>query len=96
MKSDLTSSKYLLSLFDQIHVPEKHTEQFLLGIGVKSSSVLVTGSLKDSRGSLSFDSNLMKEFNQVIANRNVWLAASTHRGEDEIILQLITRWVVSL
>ena len=87
MKSDLTSSKYLLSLFDQIHVPEKHTEQFLLGIGVKSSSVLVTGSLKDSRGSLSFDSNLMKEFNQVIANRNVWLAASTHRGEDEIILQ---------
>ena len=30
MKSDLTSSKYLLSLFDQIHVPEKHTEQFLL------------------------------------------------------------------
>ena len=87
MEGDLISSKYLLSLFDQIHVPENQTEQFLMGIGLNPNSVMVTGALKDSRGGLPFDSSLVKEFNQVIDKRNVWLAASTHRGEDEIVLQ---------
>jgi len=87
MKSDLISSKYLLSLFDQIHVPEKQTEQFLMGLGLNPNSVMVTGALKDSRGGLPVDSSLVKEFNQVIDKRNVWLAASTHRGEDEIVLK---------
>ena len=87
MKNNLTPSKYLLSLFDQIHVPEKQTEKFLMGLGLNPNSVMVTGALKDSRGGLPVDSSLVKEFNQVIDKRNVWLAASTHRGEDEIVLQ---------
>ena len=87
MKNNLTSSKYLLSLFDQIHVPEKQTEKFLMGLGLNPNSVMVTGALKDSRGGLPVDSSLVTEFNQVIDKRNVWLAASTHRGEDEIVLQ---------
>ena len=87
MRSNTVTSKYLLSLFDQIHVPEKQTKKFLLGIGLNPTSVLVTGSLKDSRGDLPFDRGIINEFHQVIANRNVWLAASTHRGEDEIVLQ---------
>ena len=87
MNSDPNSSKYLLSLFDQIHVPEKQTEQFLLKLGIKPNSVLITGSLKDSRGGLPFDSRLVKEFNQVKSKRNIWLAASTHSGEDEFVLK---------
>ena len=87
MKSDPNSSKYLLSLFDQIHVPEKQTEQFLLKIGINPNSILITGSLKDSRAGLPFDSRLVKEFEQVISQRNVWLAASTHNGEDEFVLK---------
>ena len=87
MKRDPISSRYLLSLFDQIHVPEKETEQFLIGLGLNPNSVMVTSALKDSRGGLPFDSSLVKKFNRIIAKRNVWLAASTHRGEDEIVLK---------
>ena len=87
MKNDIVSAKYLLSLFDQIHVPEKKTEQFLLELGLNPDTVLITGALKDSREALQFDSSLVKEFNQVIGKSNVWLAANTHRGEDEIVLQ---------
>ena len=87
MKKNLTSSKYLLSLFDQVHVPEKSTEKFLLDIGLKSENVLKTGFLKDSRSGLRCDEAVFEEFNQVISKRNVWLAASTHKGEDETVLK---------
>ena len=87
MKKNLTSSKYLLSFFNQIHVPEKSTEKFLLDIGLKSENVLKTGFLKDSRSGLRCDEAAFKEFRQVISKRNVWLAASTHKGEDETVLK---------
>ena len=87
MKKNPTSSQYLLSLFDQIHVPEKSTEKFLLDIGLKSENVLKTGFLKDSRSGLRCDEAAFEEFNQVISKRNVWLAASTHKGEDEFVLK---------
>ncbi len=87
MKKNLTSSKYLLSLFDQVHVPEKSTEKFLLDIGLKSENVLKTGFLKDSRSGLRCDEAAFEEFSQVISKRNVWLAASTHKGEDETVLK---------
>lgn len=86
MKKNLTSSKYLLSLFDQVHVPEKSTEKFLLDIGLKSKNIVKTGFLKDSRSGLRCDEIVLEEFNQVISKRNVWLAASTHKGEDEFVL----------
>ena len=87
MRNDIISANYLLSLFDHIHVPQKQTEQLLLELGLTLDRVLITGDLKDSREALQFDTNLVKEFNKVIDNRNVWLAANTHRGEDEIVLQ---------
>ena len=87
MKKNLISSKYLLSLFDQIHVPERSTEKFLLDIGLKSKNILKTGFLKDSRSWLRCDEAELEEFKQVISQRNVWLAASTHKGEDEFILE---------
>ena len=87
MKKNPTSSQYLLSLFDQIHVPEKSTEKFLLDIGLKSENVLKTGFLKDSRSGLRCDEAAFEEFKQVISKRNVWLAASTHKGEDETVLK---------
>ena len=87
MKKNPTASQYLLSLFDQIHVPEKSTEKFLLDIGLKSENVLKTGFLKDSRSGLGCDEAAFEEFNQVISKRNVWLAASTHKGEDETVLK---------
>ena len=46
----------------------------------------MTGSLKDSRGKLPVDKNELKKFKKVIGSQKVWLAASTHPGEDEVIL----------
>ena len=42
--------------------------------------------MKDGRQKLSVNKNDLKNFEKVIGNQIVWLAASTHPGEDEVIL----------
>ena len=80
------SSAFLLSLFDGIHVQENYTKEILAQVGVDVQKISVTGSLKDSRKKLPVDKNDLKKFKKVIGSQNVWLAASTHPGEDEVIL----------
>ena len=80
------SSAFLLSLFDCIHVQESSTKKILSQVGVDVQKISVTGSLKDSRGKLPVDKNELKKFKKVIGSQRVWLAASTHPGEDEVIL----------
>ena len=80
------SSAFLLSLFDCIHVQENYTKEILAQVGVDVQKISVTGSLKDSRKKLPVDKNDLKKFKKVIGSQNVWLAASTHPGEDEVIL----------
>ena len=80
------SSAFLLSLFDCIHVQESSTKKILSQVGVDVQKISVTGSLKDSRKKLPVDKNDLKKFKKVIGSQNVWLAASTHPGEDEVIL----------
>ena len=81
------SSAFLLSLFDGIHVQENYTKEILAQVGVDVQKISVTGSLKDSRKKLPVDKNDLKKFKKVIGSQNVWLAASTHPGEDEVILE---------
>ena len=60
--------------------------KILSKVGVAVQKISVTGSLKDSRGKLPVDKNELKKFKKVIGSQKVWLAASTHPGEDEVIL----------
>ena len=80
------SSAFLLSLFDCIHVQESSTKKILSQVGVDVQKISVTGSLKDGRKKLTANKNDLKKFKKVIGSQKVWLAASTHPGEDEVIL----------
>ena len=42
--------------------------------------------MKDGLKKLQVDKNDLKKFKKVIGSQRVWLAASTHPGEDEVIL----------
>ena len=87
IKQQAKSSAFLLSLFDRIHVQENSTKKILSQLGVEIRKISVTGSLKDSRNKLTVDKNDLKKFKKVIGSQKVWVAASTHPGEDEIILE---------
>lgn len=56
-------------------------------LGVNKNNITVTGNLKYS---LKIPANIEKETKEIkesINNRPTWIAASTHRGEEEIILK---------
>ena len=87
IEKQVESASFLFSLFDRIHVQEKSTEETLTKVGVERHKIKVTGSLKDSRETLPVNEDIIKQFQTVIGQQKIWLAACTHPGEDEIVLK---------
>ena len=87
IESQAASARFIFSLFNEIHVQENKTLEKLINIGIPSENLALTGSLKDSAKKLAFDEHIMKQFLKAAARQNIWLAACTHSGEDEIVLK---------
>ena len=80
------SARVVLSSFNTINVQEKATFDALSSIGIVGSKVELTGSLKKDRPPLVCDENELTGLRAAIGDRFVWCAASTHSGEEEIML----------
>ena len=87
IKQKAKSAAFLFSLFDRIHVQEHSTKKILSQVGVVSEKISITGSLKDGRKKLSVDQGVLKRLKKSIGDQKIWLAANTHPGEDELILE---------
>jgi 3-deoxy-D-manno-octulosonic-acid transferase len=74
----------ILSLYDVCLAQDDETAERLRGLGAKN--VLVGGSLKADAPPLPADADKLAALRNAIGARPVFLAASTHAGEDEIIL----------
>lgn len=82
---DKTASA-ILSQFDLIQVQEQTTMDALTAVGVTGKGVALTGSLKQDRPPLDCDATALADLRKVLGKRPVWCAASTHAGEEEIVL----------
>lgn len=80
------TAKAILSQFDLIQVQEQTTLDALAAVGLTGPRVVLSGSLKQDRPALGCDEDALADLRQAIADRSVWCAASTHAGEEEIIL----------
>lgn len=78
---------WLLNMFDTIAVQDWGTAKLMLKIGVLSKKIAVTGSTKENIGQLNCDAAELFFLQSKIGGRPVWLAASTHEGEEKIILK---------
>ena len=87
IENQAASARFIFSLFNEIHVQENKTLEKLINIGIPSENLALTGSLKDSAKKLAFNEHIMKQFLKAAAKQNIWLAACTHSGEDEIVLK---------
>lgn len=65
---------------------EQDARRFLL-IGARPDSVSVTGSIKFDADISAEDKQLAAELKELFQERPVWIAASTHGGEDEQLLE---------
>ena len=75
----------LLRRFDTALVQDLETGRYLRRLGLPENRIDVTGSLKMGAGMLPCDGQAESAFAKAGRGRPVWLAASTHPGEEEIV-----------
>lgn len=87
------TARHLMDQFRLIHCQDARTAHHLRALGL--SQAHPGTNLKSLSGPLNFDANARATMDQQIGHRPVWLAASTHPGEDEIMLDAHERLLTS-
>jgi 3-deoxy-D-manno-octulosonic-acid transferase len=77
----------LLNCFDWIFVVDQNTFNMLLKFGYSRDRLQLTGSLKRFAAPLPVNINELDQLDQQISGRLVWVAASTHSGEESTVLK---------
>ncbi|MEB8385962.1 3-deoxy-D-manno-octulosonic acid transferase [Rhodobacteraceae bacterium KMM 6894] len=79
------TARYLLGLFAMIHTQDARTTAHLHALGLAQARTGVN--LKALAGPLPVDMDAARSMQNAIGARPVWVASSTHPGEEEVILQ---------
>jgi 3-deoxy-D-manno-octulosonic-acid transferase len=79
------SAKAVFSKFDLILAADKRTGDSLGWFTERD--IFATGNLKDAGETLPANAEDLRRLQQSLAGRPIWCAASTHMGEDELILR---------
>lgn len=79
------TAQYLMQHFNLIHCQDARTTDLLHGLGLQQARQGVN--LKSISGALPYNHEEFERMRDVIGARPVWLAASTHDGEEDIMLQ---------
>ena len=79
------SLKNLIEKFNYSLIQDKKTVTYFSKIGISSNNFELTGTLKEGSAALPYSETEQVEISKQILNRPVWLAASTHEGEEKLI-----------
>ncbi len=77
----------LLERFHMALVQDELTQSYLRRLGMPADRMKVLGTLKEGAAALPCDEEERAELAKVLAGRPVWLAASTHDGEEKLVLK---------
>ena len=80
-------ARHLLNRFSHALVQDDLTEISLRRLGLSPDRMEVTGTLKEGAAALPADEGVLSRMRADLAGRPVWLAASTHPGEEEKVLE---------
>ena len=79
------AARAVMGAFDLRLVQSDAVRSRLLALGVAHDSTVVTGDIKASRPAESPDEQALATMREAVGKRPVWLAASTHPGEEEAV-----------
>jgi 3-deoxy-D-manno-octulosonic-acid transferase len=79
-------ARSLLQRFDHAMVQDDITAMYLRRLGLPPERMEVTGTLKEGAAALPCNEDERRTLTAHLAGRPVWLAASTHKGEERIVL----------
>ena len=78
------TARFLLDHFGMIHCQDTRTERHLRDLGLDQAKK--GPNLKALSGGLPVDETALEAVKSTIGGRPVWLASSTHPGEDEVVI----------
>ncbi len=79
-------ARAILERFDRVLAQDDLAEVQLAALGADPDSLEVTGSLKEGAAPLPCDDAERVRLTRAFAGRELWLAASTHEGEEETVV----------
>ncbi|MDG4646824.1 3-deoxy-D-manno-octulosonic acid transferase [Roseibacterium sp. SDUM158017] len=80
-------ARSLLERFGHAMVQDDITAMYLRRLGMPPERMEVTGTLKEGAAALPCNEDERRELAEHLGGRPVWLAASTHDGEERIVLE---------
>lgn len=80
------TARALFSKFDRILAQDQKTFELLEGISLNGPSLHLTGSLKEELAPQLKPGHDLDALRSAISGRRVWVAASTHPGEEDVLL----------
>ncbi len=80
------TARFLLERFDLLVARDKASASDLLSMGADPARVEIGGDLKAAATPPPVDAAALAEIRARLADRPVWVASSTHPGEEEIVL----------
>ncbi|WP_111429037.1 3-deoxy-D-manno-octulosonic acid transferase [Rhodobacteraceae bacterium DSL-40] len=85
-KSAPRTARALLRRFDRILAQDDLAGMQLAALGADPDRLSVSGSLKEGAAPLPHDEAERRRMTSLLGGRPVWVAASTHGGEEELVL----------
>lgn len=79
-------ARAILSRFKALTAPDARVARLLAELGADPARIRTTGSLKRGTGRLPVDPTNLETLRTAIGGRPSWLAASTHPGEEDLVL----------
>ncbi|MFX0541355.1 3-deoxy-D-manno-octulosonic acid transferase [Roseovarius sp. S4756] len=78
------TARYLLGHFDMVHCQDARTAEHLRTLGCAHAAK--GANLKAMAGPVPHDSEMLESLRNTVAQRPVWVMASTHPGEEEVAI----------
>jgi len=79
-------AKFLINRFDKIY-PSTKSDMEKIAYFISDKKITYIGNLKYASPKPMCDEIELKKLQKMVGNRTIWLAASTHRGEEEEIIK---------
>ncbi len=81
------TARFVLNLFDLMLTQNRQVADNLLSMGADPARVEVGSNLKSTSAPLPVDAGVLTEMQRALNGRSVWIASSTHPGEEAVVLE---------
>jgi 3-deoxy-D-manno-octulosonic-acid transferase len=85
-RKKLPTAQFIMGLFDLLLTQNQSVAKDLLSLGAAPERVFPSGNLKAGAAALPQNGDLVAEMQRGLAGRPLWIASSTHKGEEEVVL----------